>query len=67
MPYVTTANGVFHYRIPSCENELDPRLDPSKPTVLMLHPRMFDLQVLQRQFESERLVKGYNLVGASSA
>jgi hypothetical protein len=62
MPYITIADDLtFHYVIPTSKDPLHPTLDPGKETLLLLHPRMFDLQVLEPQFACARLKK-YNLV-----
>ncbi|PVG02333.1 alpha/beta-hydrolase [Serendipita vermifera] len=63
MPYITVAEDLtFHYVIPTSKDPLHPKLDPEKETLLLLHPRMFDLQVLEPQFACERLSKKYNLL-----
>lgn len=60
MPYIKTADGLtFHYVVPSSD---DARLDPGKQTLLLLHPRIFDLKILEPQFNCKRLSQRYNLV-----
>ncbi|KAG8958467.1 hypothetical protein FRC03_009102 [Tulasnella sp. 419] len=63
MPFITLPSGtVMHYIIPSCPDRDDPYIDPSKPTVLLLHPRFFDVHFFAPQYRDARLAKGYNLV-----
>lgn len=63
MPFIKVSSGIqIHYKIPSCPNRLNPTLDPSKPVVLLLHPRFFDMHFFAPQYNDSRLAKGYNLV-----
>ncbi|ELU44987.1 alpha/beta hydrolase family domain-containing protein [Rhizoctonia solani AG-1 IA] len=64
MPFIKVSSGTqIHYQIPSCPNRVNPTLDQSKPVVLLLHPRFFDLHFFAPQYRDARLAKGYNLVG----
>ncbi|KAG8840239.1 hypothetical protein FRB91_006382 [Serendipita sp. 411] len=59
MPYIKTSDDLtFHYALPSFQASIDPQ----KPTMLLLHPRIFDLHVLDPQLNCERLSKGFNLL-----
>ncbi|CUA68130.1 hypothetical protein RSOLAG22IIIB_03369 [Rhizoctonia solani] len=63
MPFVKVSSGTqIHYQIPSCPNREHPTLDPSKPVILLLHPRFFDLHFFAPQYRDARLAKGYNLL-----
>ncbi|CAE7216020.1 unnamed protein product [Rhizoctonia solani] len=63
MPFVKVSGGTqIHYQVPSCPNRVHPTLDPSKPVVLLLHPRFFDLHFFAPQYRDARLAKGYNLL-----
>ncbi|CAG7846713.1 SubName: Full=Uncharacterized protein {ECO:0000313/EMBL:CCA73607.1} [Serendipita indica DSM 11827] len=60
MPYIQTQSGyTFHYFLPSFKETLD----RSKPTILLLHPRIFDLHVLDPQLQCTELSSKYNLLG----
>lgn len=63
MPFVKVSSGTqFHYQIPSCPDHKNPFLDPSKPTVLLLHPRLFDSYFFAPQWRDPRLSLNYNLL-----
>ena len=62
MPLVNASPGVrVHYMVPSCLDRSD-TIDPTKPTVILLHPPFFDSHFFARQYGDGRLARGYNLV-----
>lgn len=62
MPLVNTSSGVrVQYMVPSCLDRSD-TLDPTKPTLVLLHPLFFDSRFFARQYGDARLARGYNLV-----
>ncbi|EJC98204.1 alpha/beta-hydrolase [Fomitiporia mediterranea MF3/22] len=63
MPFLKVSDSVtFHYIIPSCPDHDRQYLDPKKPTVLLLHPRLFDSYFFTPQWHDARLARGYNLL-----
>jgi pimeloyl-ACP methyl ester carboxylesterase len=51
----------MHYIIPSSSRGAS-HIDPERPTVILLHPRFFDLHFFGPQYRDSRLAKGYNLI-----
>jgi len=51
----------LYYIIPSSDPSA-PSIDPTRPTVILLHPRFFDCHFFAPQYRDSRLAKGYNLV-----
>lgn len=63
MPLVKVSSGLkMHYIVPSSPDPNKPYIDPSRPTVVMLHPRFFDSHFFAPQFRDGRLTKAYNIV-----
>ncbi|KAL5480704.1 hypothetical protein ACEPAI_9644 [Sanghuangporus weigelae] len=63
MPFLKISNTVtFYYLIPSCPDHDHPYLDDDKPTLLLLHPRLFDSYFFAPQWRDARLARGYNLL-----
>lgn len=63
MPLVKVSSGLkMHYIVPSSPDPNRPYIDPSRPTVIMLHPRFFDSHFFAPQFRDGRLTKAYNVV-----
>jgi pimeloyl-ACP methyl ester carboxylesterase len=63
MPYLKISSSLtFFYLIPSCPDHDNPYLDPQKPTLLLLHPRLFDSYFFTPQWRDARLARGYNLL-----
>jgi pimeloyl-ACP methyl ester carboxylesterase len=62
MPLVNASLGVrVYYMVPSCLDHSE-TIDPSKPTLVLLHPRFFDSHFFAKQYGDARLARGYNLV-----
>jgi pimeloyl-ACP methyl ester carboxylesterase len=64
MPLFTVPSGVqIYYFVPSAPpDRATSPIDPTRPTVILLHPWFFDSRLLARQYEDSRLARGYNLV-----
>lgn len=62
MPFVIASPNVHvYYMVPSCLDRSN-TIDPTKPTVVLLHPRFFDSHFFAKQYGDARLARGYNLV-----
>lgn len=62
MPLIHVSPGVrIYYMVPSCLDHSE-TIDPTKPTVVLLHPRFFDSHFFARQYGDARLARSYNLV-----
>lgn len=63
MPLVKVSSGLkIHYIVPSSPDPNKPYIYPSRPTIIMLHPRFFDSHFFAPQFRDGRLTKAYNVV-----
>jgi pimeloyl-ACP methyl ester carboxylesterase len=63
MPHVKVSSNVrMHYIVPSSPDPNKPFIYPSRPTIIMLHPRFFDSHFFAPQFRDGRLTKAYNVV-----
>ncbi|KAH8107316.1 alpha/beta-hydrolase [Phellopilus nigrolimitatus] len=63
MPFLRISDSLmFHYLIPSCPNQEYPSLDPERPILLLLHPRLFSSYFFASQWRDARLARGYNLL-----
>ena len=63
MPLIKVSSGLkMHYIVPSSPDPNKPYIDPSRPTIVMLHPRFFDSHFFAPQFRDGRLTKAYNVI-----
>jgi len=63
MPLVKVSSNLkMHYIVPSSSDPNKPYIYPSRPTIVMLHPRFFDSHFFTPQFRDGRLAKAYNIV-----
>jgi pimeloyl-ACP methyl ester carboxylesterase len=63
MPFVKVSSNLkMHYIVPSSPDPNKPYIDPTRPTIVMLHPRFFDSHFFAPQFRDGRLTKAYNVI-----
>ena len=63
MPLIKVSSNLkMHYIVPSSPDPNKPYIYPSRPTIIMLHPRFFDSHFFAPQFRDGRLAKAYNIV-----
>ncbi|KAF8527054.1 alpha/beta-hydrolase [Gautieria morchelliformis] len=61
MPLFDAPSGArIHYMVPSSPDHSE-TIDPSKPTVVLLHPVFLDSHFFAKQYGDARLARGYNL------
>lgn len=63
MPFLKISSSLtVFYLIPSCPDHNNPYLDSQRPTLLLLHPRLFDSYFFTPQWRDARLARAYNLL-----